>query len=96
VDNISNLPPAVLLVLAVLLAVWLVLLLLVPFMIEGIRNSTRKANQQLELLNRKVDKLIELLGRGDRGEEQIVRADELRDARPRVQERTRKEPTISG
>ena len=95
-DNISNLPPAVLLVLTILFVVWLVLLLLVPFMIEGIRNSTRKANQQLELLNRKVDKLIELLGRGDRGEEQIVRADELRDARPHAQERTRKEPTISG
>ena len=93
-DNISNLPPAVLLVLAVLLAVWLVLLLLVPFMIEGIRNSTRKANQQLELLNRKLDKLIEVLDRGDA--QPVLRAAEPRDARPPAAERTRKEPTISG
>lgn len=93
-DNISNLPPAVLLALAVLLAVWLVLLLLVPFMIEGIRNSTRKANLQLELLNRKLDKLIEVLDRGDAPPN--VRTGEPREARPHAVERARKEPTISG
>jgi predicted PurR-regulated permease PerM len=89
-DNLANLPPAVLLVLAVLLAVWLVLLLLVPFMIESIRNSTRKANLQLEQLNQKVDKLIALL---DRSDAPIVRSGE---PRPHLAERARKEPTISG
>jgi predicted PurR-regulated permease PerM len=92
-DNIANLPTAVLLVLAVLLAVWLVLLLLVPFMIESIRNSSRKGHLQLEQLNRKLDRLIELLERGDA---KIVRAGEARDAGPQAAERARKEPTISG
>ena len=92
-DNISNLPPAVLLGLTVLLAVWLVLLLLVPFMIESIRGSTRKAHLQLELLNRKIDKLIALL---DRHDAQTVRTGEPQDARPQSAERARKEPTISG
>jgi predicted PurR-regulated permease PerM len=92
-DNISNLPPAVSLVLAVLLVVWLVLLLLVPFMIESIRSSTRKAHHQLELLNRKIDRLIELLESRDA---QNARAGEPRDTVPHVAERARKEPTISG
>ena len=92
-DNISNLPPAVSLVLAVLLAVWLVLLLLVPFMVESIRSSTRKSHLQLELLNGKIDRLIELLESRDA---QNARAAEPRDARPHVAERARKEPTISG
>ncbi|HUL81777.1 MAG TPA: hypothetical protein VL131_06525 [Gammaproteobacteria bacterium] len=92
-DNISNLPPAVSLVLAVLLVVWLVLLLLVPFMIESIRSSTRKAHHQLELLNRKIDRLIELLESRDA---QNARAGEARDTRPHAAERARKEPTISG
>ena len=89
-DNLANLPTAVLIVLAVLLAVWLVLLLLVPFMIESIRNSTRKSHQQLELLNQKVDKLIELLDKSD--------APILRSSEPRANrgDRSRREPTISG
>jgi len=89
-DTLANLPSPVLIVLAVLLAVWLVLLLLVPFMIESIRNSTRKANSQLELLNKKMDKLIELL---DKTEAPFARANE---PRPNLGERARKEPTISG
>jgi predicted PurR-regulated permease PerM len=88
-DNLANLPPVVLLVLAVLVAVWLVLLLLVPFMIESIRNSTRKANLQLEQLNQRVDTLIALL---DRTDAPGVRPSE---PRPHLAERTRKEPTIS-
>ncbi|HVS23799.1 MAG TPA: hypothetical protein VMU03_08770 [Gammaproteobacteria bacterium] len=89
-DTLANLPPTVLVVLAVLLAVWLILLLLVPFMIEGIRTSTRKATLQLGELNQKVDKLIALLERDD--------APSARPAEPRPDrtERARKEPTISG
>ncbi len=103
-DVLQNLPPAVLLGLAVLLVVWLVLLLLVPFMIESIRNSTRKSRLELQETNKKLDRLIALL------EERNVtlRAEELgmlepfdsrseprppRDGRP---DRTRREPTISG
>jgi predicted PurR-regulated permease PerM len=92
-DTLANLPPTVLVVLAVLLAVWLILLLLVPFMIEGIRSSTRKANLQLGELNQKVDKLIALLERRDAA---TAWSTEPRDARPHVAERARKEPTISG
>jgi hypothetical protein len=87
-DNFANLPATVQIVLAVLLAVWLALLLLVPFMIESIRNSARKSRAQLELLNQKMDRLIEILERGE----------PTRAAGPRAQhhERARKEPTISG
>ena len=87
-DNLANLPAAVQIVLAVLLAVWLALLLLVPFMIESIRNSSRKTRTQLELLNQKMDRLIDLLERGE---------PTGRTVGPRSQhtERVRKEPTIS-
>jgi hypothetical protein len=88
-DNFANLPATVQLVLAVLLAVWLALLLLVPFMIESIRNSSRKSRAQLELLNQKMDRLIELLERGEPG----TRA---AGTRTKHAERARKEPTISG
>ena len=64
-DNLANLPATVQIVLAVLLAVWLALLLLVPFMIESIRNSSRKSRAQLELLNQKMDRLIEILERSE-------------------------------
>ena len=88
-DNFANLPATVQIVLAVLLAVWLGLLLLVPFMIESIRNSSRKTRAQLELLNQKMDRLIDILERGE---------PVSRTVSPRAQhtERVRKEPTISG
>jgi hypothetical protein len=86
-DNLANLPAPVQIVLALLLAVWLALLLLVPFMIESIRNSARKTRAQLELLNQKMDRLIDIL----------ERSEPARTAGPRAQhERARKEPTISG
>ena len=53
-EILDNLPPAVMLVLALLLVVWLVLLLLVPFMIESIRGWTRKSHAELEQLNKKI------------------------------------------
>ncbi len=89
-DNFANLPSTVQLVLAVLLAVWLALLLLVPFMIESIRNSARKTRAQLELLNQKMDNLIDILERS----EPATRA--AGPARAQHAERARKEPTISG
>jgi hypothetical protein len=88
-DNLANLPAAVQVVLAVLLAVWLALLLLVPFMIESIRNSSRKSRAQLELLNQKMDRLIDILDRG----EPAARAG---GSRARHAKHARKEPTISG
>jgi len=98
-DILDNLPPAVLLVLTLLLVVWLVLLLLVPFMIESIRGWTRKSYLELSQINKKLDKLIVLIG--DRsGDLPPVRTIEPREppreVRPAHAERARKEPTISG
>ena len=104
-ESFANLPAAVTLVLALLLLVWLVLLLLVPFMIESIRGSVRKTYLELEALNEKLDRLIALLER-DRGAATPIHAPPS-DAAPRVEEqplveerprveRVRKEPTISG
>ncbi len=103
-DILQNLPPAVTLVLTLLLLIWLVLLLLVPFMIESIRGSARKSYLELEELNKKVDRLIVLLAERDRGT--AMHIDTLRyDLDPRVEdaasrearvERVRKEPTLSG
>jgi len=88
-DNFANLPATVQIVLAVLLAVWLGLLLLVPFMIESIRNSSRKSRTELELLNQKMDRLIELLERSEPPARVV-------GTRAQHAERGRKEPTISG
>ena len=60
-EILQNLPPAVTLVLPLLLLVWLVLLLLVPFMIESIRGWTRKSYVELQETNKKLDRLIALL-----------------------------------
>jgi hypothetical protein len=101
-EILQNLPPAVTLVLVLLLVVWLVLLLLVPFMIESIRGSTRKAYLELEEMNHKLDRIATLL---ERGAEPTLRAEIVRpvdlgvDVRPPVREprseRARREPTIS-
>ena len=107
-ESFANLPPAVTLVLALLLLVWLVLLLLVPFMIESIRGSARKTYLELEALNEKLDRLITLLDARDRGA--ALQVQSPADSRPRGEEeppveerpraeraeRLRKEPTISG
>jgi hypothetical protein len=92
-EILDNLPPAVLLVLTLLLVVWLVLLLLVPFMIESIRGWSRKSYVELEQLNKRVDRLIVLL------EERADASAPLpieRPAREARAERARKEPTILG
>ena len=107
-EILDNLPPAVMLVLALLLVVWLVLLLLVPFMIESIRGWTRKSHGQLEQLNAKVDRLVTLLEQRpverpvERVVERVVEHDlypieaERPGAREPRTERARREPTISG
>jgi hypothetical protein len=58
---LDALPPALGVVLGLLALVWLVLWLLVPFMIESIRNSSRKTYLELEATNRKLDRLLALL-----------------------------------
>lgn len=92
-ELLENLPPVVMLVLALLLVVWLVLLLFVPFMIESIRGSTRKSYAELEQLNKKVDRLIALLDEraayDERRDEAALRAVEQAP-------RARREPPISG
>lgn len=77
-DVFESLPPAVTLVLGLLLLIWLVLLLLVPFMIESIRGWTRRNCKELEEMNRKLDVLTTLLA--DRGG---LRRDGMR-AEPRI------------
>lgn len=53
----QNLPPIVGLILGLVLLAWLVFVFLVPFMIESIRQSSRKTHEQLVELNRKIDEL---------------------------------------
>lgn len=95
-EILDNLPPAMMLVLALLLVVWLVLLLLVPFMIESIRGWTRKSYVELEELNKKVDRLIVLLSERAEAELPVLRPIERPPAQELRPERARKEPTISG
>ena len=100
-DILQSLPPLVTLVLGLLLIVWLVLFLLVPFMLESIRSWTRKSYGELAEMNKKLDRLTALL------DQQRVDPSLLLDARhaargqPRPAsearaERSRREPTISG
>ncbi|HZF28406.1 MAG TPA: hypothetical protein VE907_04770 [Gammaproteobacteria bacterium] len=97
-EILDSLPPAVTLVLSLLLLAWLVLLLLVPFMIESIRTSTRKSYFELVELNKRLDRLIVLLAERDTGL-RSERADfDLFESRPASDlppDRARKEPTIS-
>ena len=88
-DILQSLPPAILLVLGLLLVVWLVLFLLVPFMLESIRSWSRKNYHELTEMNKKLDRLTTLL-------------DDRSDLRPQIRtpldprsDRARKEPTIS-
>lgn len=98
-EILDSLPPAVTLVLALLLLAWLVLLLLVPFMIESIRSSSRKSYLELVEVNQKLDRLIVLLAERDIGRRSDGPGFDLFESRPASEvrtERTRREPTISG
>jgi hypothetical protein len=63
-EILDNLPPSIGLVLGLLLIVWLVLALLVPFMIESIRSSNRRSLAELEEINDKLERVVALLERG--------------------------------
>jgi hypothetical protein len=97
-EILTNLPPAVTLVLSLLLLAWLVLLLLVPFMIESIRTSSRKTYHEVAELNKKLDRLIVMLAERDSGLRNDAADFDLFESRPApdARERARKEPTISG
>jgi hypothetical protein len=62
-EILDNLPPSIGLVLGLLLIVWLVLALLVPFMIESIRSSNRRSLAELEEINDKLERVVALLER---------------------------------
>jgi hypothetical protein len=92
-EVLDNLPPVVTLVLALLLVIWLVLALLVPFMIESIRGSTRKTYLELAELNKKLEHLLAVLEKDSAARVNVERpAAPQRETRPAA---TRKEPTIS-
>ncbi len=58
---IQNLPPIVGLILGFVLLAWLVFAFLVPFMVEGIRQSNRRIHAELVELNKKMDALTAAL-----------------------------------
>jgi|SRR5690606_7845311 len=89
-EAFENLPPIVVLLLGFVLIAWLVLVFLVPFMIESIRQSARKTHDELVEMNAKLDRLNALLSHGRR---------EAAPSRPEPtvpdEPRGRREPTIS-
>lgn len=94
---IESLPPIVALVLGLVLLAWLVLVFLVPFMIESIRQSTRRTHEELAEMNARLERLTAALS--ERGS-----ASERAPAEPRAEQpgrdadrgaRGRREPTIS-
>lgn len=95
-DVIESLPPLVTLVLGLLLVVWLVLFLLVPFMLESIRGWTRKSHAELADINKKLDRIARLLD--SQSAEMNVLLDATREAAGRParepRDRARREPTI--
>ena len=95
--ELQNLPPIVALVLGFIGLAWLVLVFLVPFMIEGIRQSTRKTHEELAELNQKLDRLNNLLtqNRSSAPGGEIRAARGETDDEPRDEPRGRREPTIS-
>ena len=100
-DILQSLPPLVTLVLGLLLIVWLILFLLVPFMLESIRSWTRKSYGELADMNKKLDRLTALLDQQRVDPSLLVdtrqaargQARPASEARP---DRSRREPTISG
>jgi len=89
-EAFENLPPIVVLLLGFVLIAWLVLVFLVPFMIESIRQSARKAHDELVEMNAKLDRLNALLSRS-RPDTAAGRAEPAIPDEPRG----RREPTIS-
>lgn len=95
---LQNLPPIVALLLGLVLLAWLVLVFLVPFMIESIRQSTRRTYEELAEMNQKLDRLNAALAHraperpaGTRTEPPLGREPMREPEAPRG----RREPTIS-
>jgi hypothetical protein len=95
IEVLQSLPPLVTLVLGLLLVVWLVLFLLVPFMLESIRSWTRRTYHELAEMNRKLDEISRLLERGSAPPPAVLYdvPEQRVDTRAR-DVRVRKEPTI--
>ena len=89
-DALQNLPPIVMLALGFIGLVWLVLVFLVPFMVEGIRQSAKKTHEELVEMNAKLDRLNALLAQG-----RAARAGGETGAAQAAEPRGRREPTIS-
>jgi len=89
-DALQNLPPIVMLVLGFIGLVWLVLVFLVPFMVEGIRQSAKKTHEELVEMNAKLDRLNALLAQG-----RAVQAGGEPGGAASAEPRGRREPTIS-
>ena len=99
-DILQSLPPLVTLVLGLLLIVWLILFLLVPFMLESIRSWTRKSYGELADMNKKLDRLIALLDQQRVDPSLLVDTRQAARGQPRPEtearpDRSRREPTIS-
>ncbi len=91
-EALQTLPPIVALVLGFIGLVWLVLVFLVPFMIEGIRQSAKKTHEELIEMNAKLDRLNALLAQA-RPAPASIETDAPRAAER--EPRGRREPTIS-
>jgi hypothetical protein len=95
-EALQDFPPIVALILGLVLLAWLVLVFLVPFMIEGIRQSTRKTYEELAAMNDKLDRLNAALMRGATGDMGGgPPRGEPSTAPGRTEPRARREPTIS-
>ncbi|MBN1240998.1 MAG: hypothetical protein JXB36_21040, partial [Gammaproteobacteria bacterium] len=93
-EALQDFPPIVALILGLVLLAWLVLVFLVPFMIEGIRQSTRRTYEELAAMNDKLDRLNAALTRGVPGDIGPPHG-EPRVTPGRTEPRGRREPTIS-
>jgi F0F1-type ATP synthase membrane subunit b/b' len=96
-EALQNLPPIVALLLGLVLLAWLVLVFLVPFMIESIRQSTRKTHEELAEMNQKLDRLNAALMHRMPDRAAMTRAEPAagREAVREPEGRGRREPTIS-
>jgi type II secretory pathway component PulM len=56
-ETLMAMPPVLAAVVGLLLLAWVVLLILIPFMVEGIRTWTRKNHEELRALNQKFERL---------------------------------------
>jgi hypothetical protein len=92
---LQNLPPIVALVLGLVLLAWLVLVFLVPFMIEGIRQSARKTHEELAEMNLKLDRLNATLMQNPPAADRRPSARAEAHAPAEAETRGRREPTIS-